>query len=223
MPYVVMMGPQGAGKGTQADLLSKRIGAPHVSMGNLLRAEIKADTEIGRQIGDILKRGDLVPVEVTETVLERRFAGGPDRGFILDGYPRSPEQLEQLRRVLERLGKRLDHAVLINITDEEALKRLTGRRVCSNVDCELNYHAEYNPPKVDGVCDRCGSVLKIRKDDKPEAIRRRLELYHDETVKLIDVYRKWEILREIDGMHGIQEVADSICAAVCADGACSCK
>jgi adenylate kinase len=193
-------------------------------MGNLLRAEIKADTDIGRQIGDILKRGDLVPVEITEQLLLRRLEK-PDAvdGIILDGYPRSRSQLDQLVRILDRLGKKIEHVILLEITDEEALRRLAGRRVCKNPDCELNYHVEFNPPKEPGKCDRCGSELKQRKDDEPEAIRRRLGLYHQETKPLIEDYRKMGVLREIDGMRSIDEVAKSMCTVSCPfEGGCGC-
>jgi adenylate kinase len=217
MPIIVMIGPQGSGKGTQAELLSGRLGIPHVGMGDLLRVEIASGSDLGRSLDAVLKRGDLVPTEAAQQLLERRLTGDDAfAGVIFDGFPRNMEQLTALDAILAQIGKKLDHVICLNITDAEAEKRLAGRRICSNPACGANYHLDYRPSKEAGKCDACGSPLIQRPDDTPDAIRRRLQLYHAETERLVEFYRQWGVLREVVGERTIEEVAEDVYRAVTA-------
>lgn len=215
MHDIVMLGPQGSGKGTQSSLLSEKVGMPHISLGTLFRAEVEAGTDLGQELSAIISRGDLVPAALAEKVLTARLGqGDAGNGVILDGFPRTMEQADSLDNILGPLGRKLAHVIYLNVSDEEALKRLTGRRVCTNTSCERNYHVEYQPPKTPGVCDKCGSPLAQRKDDTPEAISHRLSLYHSETMPLIALYQGLGLLREIDGQRTIDAVQADIRKAV---------
>ncbi len=211
MKNIIMIGPQGSGKGTQSDLLSSVLRIPHIAMGTLFRTEVAKRSELGKLISSYTDRGEIVPIDVTAKVITDRLSL-PDAsgGFILDGYPRTREQADLLKRVLASLGRNVTHAVYLNITDDEALQRLSGRRVCANTACERNYHVEHHPPAVSGCCDVCGSALMQRKDDVPEAIKRRLEIFHSETLPLVALYRDEGVLHEIDSMHMIGEVQAAV-------------
>jgi adenylate kinase len=207
MNDIVMMGPQGSGKGTQSVLLSEKIGAPHISLGTLFRAEVKAGTDIGKAIEAVMTRGDIVPSDVASEVITRRLSA-PDaaNGVILDGFPRTLEQADMLDNILATLGRRLAHVIYLNISDDEAVERIEGRRVCTNTACERNYHIKDQRPKVDGICDKCGSPIAQRKDDTPVAVQHRLAIYHEETMPLIALYQGLGLLREIDGHRTIDAV-----------------
>ncbi len=211
-----MLGAQGSGKGTQAELLSARLGIPAISTGNLFRAEIEKNTGLGREIAKYVQAGDLVPPMIVDQLIgERITEDDAEMGFILDGFPRSVEQAEALQKILEKEDRRLTDVIHIKISDEEAMRRLSGRRVCSNKNCESSYHVEFNPPKNDSEkCDRCGSQLVQRDDDVPEKIQHRLELYHSDTAPLIEFYREKGLLREIDGERSIPEVEGAIASAL---------
>lgn len=201
---IVLFGPQGAGKGTQAELLSKKYNIPFFSVGDTFRREIKDQTEIGKLAETYLRQGKLVPDEiVNKMVIGELMSEKYKNGFILDGYPRNMAQLE----VLEK-STRISHAIEIMVSDEEVIKRLSGRRVC--YDCGTIYHIQNKPPKVEGVCDVCGGKLYIREDDKPEAISKRLEIYHQETEPLLEYYFRKKILFRINGEQSIEKVFEDI-------------
>ena len=209
---IVMLGIQGSGKGTQADRIAERLGIPTISTGKLFRAEIDQKTDLGREISDYMGRGDRVPSELTNRVMGERL-GEDDtvNGVIIDGYPRAVDEAEALDQTLAKLGRKVTHVIFIDVTDSVAMKRLEGRMVCSNPKCETNYHIEFNPPKKDpNRCDRCGSPLVKRHDDVPEAIKRRMELYHKDTKPLIDYYRTRGVLVDINGEQDIHEVEAEI-------------
>jgi adenylate kinase len=211
MHNLIFMGPQGAGKGTQADRVSAQVGIPHVSLGQLFRAEIGRGTGLGREIASYVDKGEIVPIDLANQVMTERLSeDDASHGVILDGYPRTREQVDALDKVFAGLGRQVTHAFHINISDAVALKRLSGRRVCSNSLCERNYHIELLKPLKEGICDRCGGALIARKDDTPEAIKRRLEIYHRETKPLTELYKARGILHEIDGERPIDEVERTI-------------
>ncbi|HTM68567.1 MAG TPA: adenylate kinase [Candidatus Binatia bacterium] len=215
MNDIVMLGPQGSGKGTQSSALSEKLGLPHISLGTLFRTEVQDGTDIGREIKGYIERGDIVPAAIASSVITSRLSkGDAANGVILDGFPRTLEQADMLDNILGQLGRKLAHVIYLNVSDDEALKRLSGRRVCTNTACERNYHLEYHPPVKPGVCDRCGSPLAQRKDDTPEAIKHRLSLYHSETAPLIALYIGTGLLREIDGQRTIDAVQADILSAV---------
>ncbi len=212
---IVLIGPQGSGKGTQSDKLSEKLGVPHISLGTLFRAEVKEGTAVGKAIEGYISRGDIVPSDVAAEVITRRLSQ-PDaaNGVILDGFPRTLEQADMLDNIFTKLGRKLNYALYLNVSDEEALVRLEGRRVCTSSTCERNYHIKYHPPAKPDICDRCGSALAQRKDDTPEAIKRRLAIYHTETMPLIALYQGLGVLSEIDGERTIDEVQADIRQAV---------
>jgi adenylate kinase len=211
MPIILMIGPQGSGKGTQADLLAKRLNIPHVGMGSLFRQEIATGSELGQQLALVLEKGDLVPSDIVDKILEKRLSD-PDakNGVIFDGFPRNMAQVTALDAILATLNISLGRVIYLNITDAEAMKRLTGRRVCSNAACERNYHLEHCPPKEAGKCDACGSPLMQRQDDTPEIIAHRLAVYHSETARLTDFYKQFDLLSEIAAERSIAEVAEEV-------------
>ncbi|MFH1047580.1 MAG: adenylate kinase [Patescibacteria group bacterium] len=216
MHNIIMLGAQGSGKGTQAELLAARLGIPAISTGNLFRAEIEKNTGLGREIKKYVDSGDLVPPEIVDQAISERVnEGDAEHGFVLDGFPRSVEQADALQVILQRENRHLTDVVFINISDAEAMRRLSGRRVCSNMKCEAVYHLEFNPPlKRANHCDRCGEVLEQREDDTPEKIQHRLDLYHTETAPLINYYREIGLLREINGERTITEVEEAIVMAL---------
>lgn len=211
MSIIIMVGPQGSGKGTQADLLAQRLKIPHINMGGLLRAEVAAGSDLGRQISAIMAAGELVPTDVASQVLKRRLENDDAQGgVVFDGFPRNMEQDRSLEKILSQLGKKIEHVIYLNLPDAAALERLAGRRVCTNHACETNYHIEFNPPRVPDKCDRCGSPLVQRHDDTPEVINKRLAVYHAETKPLIELYSQRGLVREIDASQSIAKVADDI-------------
>ena len=202
---LILLGAPGAGKGTQAELLIQKLGIPSISTGNMLREAIANGTETGLKAKSYMDNGLLVPDEVILGIVAERVAQ-PDcaRGFILDGVPRTLAQAE----ALEAKGVRIDHVVSIEVDDSEIEGRMTGRRVCGH--CGASYHIVANPPKTEGICDHCGSELIIRKDDKPETVRHRLEVYHASTEVLKDFYQKLGRLRLVNGSQSIEGANEDI-------------
>jgi adenylate kinase len=215
MTNILMLGAQGSGKGTQSERLSAKLKIPTVSVGHLFRTEIDKHTGLGDMIQDYMNRGDRVPSETVNQLMHGRLdEEDVQNGVILDGYPRTLHQAEKLDHIFSVNGGALTNVIYIKVSDEESLKRLSGRWVCSNTKCEENYHETFNPPKRLGLCDLCGSPLIQRSDDKPEAIKHRLELYHRDTQPLIDLYRKRGILHEINGEQPIEKVEADINASL---------
>ncbi len=202
---MVFLGPPGAGKGTQASMLKSRYGIAHISTGDILREAVKKGTELGKRAKEYMDKGLLVPDEIIVGIIEERLSE-PDaqKGFILDGFPRTIPQAEALDRLLEKKGITLNAVFLFNADKKTILERLTGRRVCRN--CGALYHIKYSPPKVEGVCDKCGGELYQRDDDKEETILKRLEVYEKQTAPLIDYYKEKGILFELDANKDSKEV-----------------
>jgi len=206
---VVMLGAPGAGKGTQAVNIAKAFGIPHVSTGDIFRANIKDQTELGMKAKEYMDKGLLVPDEITIGMLLSRIAE-PDctNGFILDGFPRTIPQAESLKKALNEQNAAIDVAVDIEVPDEVIKNRMTGRRVCKK--CGATYHAEFHPPVKEGICDMCGGEVAQRADDAPETVLERLKVYHEMTQPLIDFYTKDGVLREVDGTVTPGEVFNRI-------------
>ncbi|MFN2164951.1 MAG: adenylate kinase [Anaerolineae bacterium] len=203
--YIVLLGGPGAGKGTQAERLAGNLGIPQVSTGDLFREHLKKETELGLEARQYMDRGELVPDEVTVSMVRERLSR-PDaaRGAILDGFPRNIAQAEALEALLNDLGARLDAVFYIEVPKDVLLKRLSGRWTCRS--CGAMYHEIFNPPEQPGVCDRCGGELYQRPDDTPETQRHRIEVYFEQTAPLIDYYRDRGGLVEVDGRQGIEEI-----------------
>ncbi len=202
---IVLLGPPGAGKGTQAQVLSKDVQAPHVSTGDMLREALKAATPLGLQAKSYMEKGGLVPDDVVIALVEERLSkSDAGKGFILDGFPRTPEQAKSLDGSLERMKKPLDLVLYFKTSLEIILMRLTGRRVCGQ--CGKNYHLKNFKPKVEGICDACGGKLVQRPDDKEETIRQRLKVYEDQTAPLIDYYSRKGLLQEVSGDLDVKEL-----------------
>lgn len=206
---LVMLAPPGAGKGTQADLLSERHGVPHVETGNLLRRAIEQETPTGREAKKYVDAGNLVPDEIVVKLIQRRLSE-PDcePGFILDGFPRTIQQANATERLLREMDVSLDAVLNLRVGPEEIVRRLEARRVCS--DCGATYHLEHNPPEEDGACDRCGSPLIQREDDQPETILQRLSQYEEKTEPLLAFYRDRGLLVTVDGEQSIEAVTAAI-------------
>jgi adenylate kinase len=208
---LILLGPPGAGKGTQAGRLTEDFGLPYIGTGDLLREHKREGTELGRQAAAYMDRGKLVPDDLVISMIFDRIEEEGEDGFLLDGFPRSIGQADALGEEMDRRGRRLTAALLIDAPDELVMQRITGRRVCSNGHV---YHVDFDPPKHDGVCDQDGKPLSQRDDDKPDAVRERLQTYHDQTKPLIDYYDERALLRRFDGTRGKVEVHDHIRATL---------
>ena len=208
---IIMLGAPGAGKGTQAKMIADKYGVPHVSTGDIFRANIKNGTELGMEAKKYMDQGLLVPDELTVKVLLDRVSQ-PDckNGYVLDGFPRTIPQAEVLDKALAELGESIDYAIDVDVPDENIVKRMSGRRAC--VSCGATYHVVHVPPKKEGICDRCGSELILRDDDKPETVKNRLDVYHKQTQPLIDFYTKKGVLKTVDGTVDMQDVFKAIVA-----------
>lgn len=206
---VVMLGAPGAGKGTQAEMIADKYGIPHVSTGDIFRANIKEGTELGKEAQTYMNKGLLVPDELTVKILLDRVAKDDCRnGYVLDGFPRTISQAETLDKALNELGDAIDFAINVDVPDEHIVSRMSGRRAC--VECGATYHIVHIPPKTDGICDKCGKELLLRDDDKPETINKRLDVYHEQTQPLIDFYGRKGVLKTIDGTVDMQDVFAAI-------------
>ena len=198
---LMFLGAPGSGKGTQAEKIVEKFGIPSISTGNIIRAALKAGTELGLKARDYIENGQLVPDEVVIGLVRERLAEDDCKGgFILDGFPRTVPQAE----ALDEMGVALDKVIDIEVGDETIVRRMSGRRVCP--DCGASYHLEYKKPKQDGICDLCGAELILRKDDAPETVLERLKVYHEQTEPLVEFYRAKGILRVVEGQ---EEVADT--------------
>jgi adenylate kinase len=211
---LILLGPPGAGKGTQADRLHADFGLAHISTGDMLRAQVAEGTELGREAQRYMQAGELVPDEVIVGMITERIGVDDARdGFLLDGFPRNEAQAAALEKALEGLRRRLSAALLIEVPDQEVVRRLGGRRVCVKNPSHI-YHLEFDPPKHEGICDQDGSRLIQRDDDKEETILRRLEVYHAQTAPLIGYYDRAGLLRRFDGSRNPNEVHNHIRATL---------
>jgi len=206
---IILLGPPGSGKGTQAKLLSKKYSIPHIAMGDILREEVAKKTPLGEKVNVYMSKGELVPDEIVIEVLKKRLqeADCVD-GFILDGFPRTLNQAKALDNMLNELNLKIDAVIYIDVPDEEIMKRLSLRRTCKV--CGRIYNLHYNPPKQDGKCDVCGGELIIRDDDKPEVIKNRLKVYNDQTKPLVNYYETHKLLIRINGVDPIDKVFQQI-------------
>jgi adenylate kinase len=208
---LILFGPPGAGKGTQAARLREDFDLPYIATGDMLREHRQNETDLGKQAAEYMSNGDLVPDELVIEMIMGEIEDKGDDGFLLDGFPRSVGQAEALSDEIERRGRRLTAALLISADDDTVLQRITGRRLCSNGHV---YHVENDPPKHDDVCDQCGKPLKQRDDDRPETVSKRLKTYHAQTEPLIDYYEERGLLRRFDGTRSPTEVHDHIRATL---------
>ena len=206
---IIMLGAPGAGKGTQAKTIADKYKVPHVSTGDIFRANIKNGTELGKEAKQYMDKGLLVPDELTVKILLDRVAQADcENGYVLDGFPRTIPQAEVLDKALTELGDKIDYAIDVNVPDENIIKRMSGRRAC--LACGATYHIEHIPPKKEGVCDRCGEALVLRDDDKEETVKNRLNVYHEQTQPLIEYYTGKGILKEVDGTVPMDQVFEAI-------------
>jgi adenylate kinase len=210
---LILLGPPGAGKGTQAERLVDDFDLPYYATGDILRAAVNEGSELGRKAGEYMERGDLVPDEViVEVIVDRIDRTETEDGFLLDGFPRNQDQARSLDKELRRLGRQLTAVLLIEVDDDEAVRRLSGRRVC--VKNGHLYHVEFDPPKREGVCDQDGSKLIQRDDDHPGTVKHRLEVYREQTSPLAEMYEERGLLRRFDGSRSTSEVHDHIRATL---------
>ena len=206
---IVMLGAPGAGKGTQAKMIAEKYSIPHISTGDIFRANIKNGTELGKKAKSFIDKGQLVPDELTLDLIMDRFKEDDCKnGYVLDGFPRTIPQAEALDAALAKLGQNVDYAINVEVPDENIVNRMSGRRAC--VDCGATYHIVYAPTKVENICDKCGGTLILRDDDKPETVTKRLGVYHEQTQPLIDYYTKSGTLKEVDGTIDINDVFAAI-------------
>ena len=206
---IIMLGAPGAGKGTQAKKIAAKYGIPHISTGDIFRANIKNRTELGKKAKTYMDQGLLVPDElVVDLVVDRVKQEDCKNGYVLDGFPRTIPQAEALDKALTDLGEKMDYAIDVDVPDENIVRRMSGRRAC--VGCGATYHLEYAPTKAEGICDVCGSELVLRDDDQPETVKNRLKVYHEQTQPLIEYYTGKGVLRTVDGTLPMEEVFDAI-------------
>ena len=206
---IIMLGAPGAGKGTQAKMIAAKYGIPHISTGDIFRANIKNGTELGAKAKEYMDKGLLVPDElVVDLVIDRFKEPDCEKGYVLDGFPRTIPQAEALDKALTAIGESVDYAINVEVPDENIINRMGGRRAC--VGCGATYHVVYSPTKVEGKCDTCGGELIIRDDDKPETVKNRLSVYHEQTQPLIDYYTNKGIIAEVDGTVDMKDVFDAI-------------
>lgn len=206
---IIMLGAPGAGKGTQAKMIAEKYQIPHISTGDIFRANIKNGTELGREAKTYMDKGELVPDELTVRILLDRVAQ-PDceKGYVLDGFPRTIPQAEVLDQELTKRNEKIDYAINVEVPDENIIRRMSGRRAC--VSCGATYHIVHIPPKKEGICDKCGNELILRDDDKEETVKNRLGVYHDQTQPLIEYYSAKGVLRSVDGTIDMMDVFKSI-------------
>lgn len=208
---IIMLGAPGAGKGTQAKKIAEKYTIPHISTGDIFRANIKNNTELGQKAKTYMDKGELVPDElVVDLIMDRFQEADCANGYVLDGFPRTIPQAEALDKALAAKGEKVDFAINVEVPDENIINRMSGRRAC--VGCGATYHIKYNPTKVADVCDTCGEKLILRDDDQPETVKNRLSVYHDQTQPLIDYYARENILAEVDGTKDMEEVFSDIIA-----------
>lgn len=206
---IIMLGAPGAGKGTQAKMIAAKYGIPHISTGDIFRANIKNGTELGAKAKEYMDKGLLVPDElVVDLVIDRFKEPDCEKGYVLDGFPRTIPQAEALDKALTAIGESVDYAINVEVPDENIINRMGGRRAC--VGCGATYHIVYSPTKEEGKCDTCGGDLIIRDDDKPETVENRLSVYHEQTQPLIDYYTEKGIIAEVDGTVDMKDVFDAI-------------
>ena len=206
---IIMLGAPGAGKGTQAKMIAEKYNIPHISTGDIFRANIKNGTELGKKAKSYMDKGQLVPDELTLDLIMDRFKEDDCKnGYVLDGFPRTIPQAEALDAALKANGEKVDFAIDVDVPDENIVKRMGGRRAC--VNCGATYHIVYSPTKVEGKCDKCGEELIVRDDDKPETVLSRLEVYHNQTQPLIDYYNEPGILKTVDGTVDMKDVFKAI-------------
>ena len=206
---IIMLGAPGAGKGTQAKQIAGKYSIPHISTGDIFRANIKQGTELGKKAKTYMDQGLLVPDELTcDLVMDRIQQEDCKNGFVLDGFPRTIPQAEALDAALTKIGQKMDFAIDVDVPDENIINRMSGRRACLN--CGATYHIVSIPPKKEGVCDTCGNELVLRDDDKPETVKKRLDVYHAQTQPLIEYYSKQGILKSVDGTQPMEDVFAAI-------------
>ena len=206
---IIMLGAPGAGKGTQAKKIAAKYSIPHISTGDIFRANIKNGTELGNKAKTYMDQGLLVPDElVVDLVVDRVKQDDCANGYVLDGFPRTIPQAEALDKALAAIGEKMDYAIDVDVPDENIVHRMSGRRAC--VGCGATYHLEYAPTKTEGICDACGKELILRDDDKPETVKKRLGVYHEQTQPLIDYYTNAGILKTVDGTIDINDVFEAI-------------
>ncbi len=206
---IIMLGAPGAGKGTQAKQIAGKYSIPHISTGDIFRANIKNGTDLGKKAKEYMDQGLLVPDELTcDLVMDRIQQDDCVNGFVLDGFPRTIPQAKALDAALENIGQHMDVAIDVDVPDDNIVNRMSGRRAC--LDCGATYHVVSLPPKTEGKCDHCGNDLVLREDDKPETVQKRLSVYHDQTQPLIDYYKKQGILKSVDGTQPMEAVFTAI-------------
>ena len=206
---IIMLGAPGAGKGTQAKMIAEKYSVPHVSTGDIFRANIKNGTELGKEAKKYMDQGLLVPDELTVKILLDRVAQDDCKnGYVLDGFPRTIPQAQVLDKALSELDDAIDYAINVDVPDENIIRRMGGRRAC--LTCGATYHVEFAAPKTEGVCDTCGDKLVLRDDDKPETVKNRLDVYHKQTQPLIDFYEAKGILKSVDGTVPMEDVFAAI-------------
>lgn len=206
---IIMLGAPGAGKGTQAKMIADKYSVPHISTGDIFRANIKNGTELGQKAKTYMDQGLLVPDElVVDLVVDRVSQNDCKNGYVLDGFPRTIPQAESLDAALEKLGEKVDFAINVEVPDENIVRRMSGRRAC--VSCGATYHIVHIPTQKEGICDRCGNELILRDDDQPETVTKRLTVYHEQTQPLINYYNEKNVLLEVDGTKDMKAVFEDI-------------